>query len=51
MIAALKTKRGKRPTKQEISSDVIDVLQNTDLAQKEGIEEIIAETGETNTPG
>ncbi len=51
VVGALKKKRKDKPSQEQISQDVIEALQNTEFAQKEGIEEIIAEAGETNLPG
>ena len=46
MIAGLKKKRGKRPTKQEISGDVMDVLIESQLTEPESLDTIITQSNE-----
>jgi small GTP-binding protein len=44
MIAGLKKKHGKRPTKQEISGDVMDVLNESQLTEPESLGMIITQS-------
>jgi len=46
MIAGLKKKRGKRPTKEEISSDVIDVLNESELTESDSLETVVSQENE-----
>jgi small GTP-binding protein len=46
MIAGLKKKRGKRPTKEEISRDVIDVLNESKFTESDSLETVVSQENE-----